>query len=95
MPTHSLIKLVPPIHLTKSTNFSSNILINNFNKLDIKSASKTICDLVHSNPQRKIVSDAGIYCIPCKNYKSKYIGETSTNLHGRLKEHKRDIRIVT
>ena len=34
-----------------------------------------------------------VYCIPCKNFKSKYIGETSRNLHGRLKEHKRDIRI--
>ena len=29
----------------------------------------------------------------CKNCKLKYIGETSRNLHVRLKEHKGDIRI--
>ena len=55
--------------------------------------SKTICDLVHSNPQRSISLDVGVYCIPCKNCKLKYIGETSRNLHARIKEHKRDIRI--
>ena len=31
--------------------------------------------------------------IPCKDCKLKCIGETSRNLHIRLKEHKRDIRI--
>ena len=36
---------------------------------------------------------AGVYCIPCKDCKLKYIGETSRKLHVRLKEHKRDIRI--
>ena len=38
-------------------------------------------------------SDAGVYCISCRNCKLKYIGETSWNLHLCLKEHKRDIRI--
>ena len=55
--------------------------------------SKTIRELVHSSPQRNIFSDGGVYCIPCKNCKLKYIGETSQNLHSRLQEHKRDIRI--
>ena len=52
-----------------------------------------ICELVHSNPQRDVFSDAGVYCIPCKNCILKYIGETSQNLHVRLKEQKRYIRI--
>ena len=52
-----------------------------------------IRELVLSSPQRSIFSDAGVYCIPCKDCKLKYIGETSRNLHVRLKEHKRDIRI--
>ena len=34
-----------------------------------------------------------LYIIYCKNCKLKYIGETSRNLHVRLKEPKRDIRI--
>ena len=49
-------------------------------------------ELVNSSPQHNISSD-GVYCIPCKNCKLKYIGETSRNLHIHLKEHKRDIRI--
>ena len=53
-----------------------------------------ICDLVHSSPQHSIFLDADIYCIPCKNCKLKYIGETSWNLHVRLKEHKKNIRIA-
>ena len=52
-----------------------------------------IHELVHSSPQRNIFSDAGVHCISCKDCKLKYIGETSWNLHVRLKEHKRDIRI--
>ena len=43
--------------------------------------------------QHKIISDAGVYCIPCRNCKSKYTGETTRNLHTHLKEHKRDIRV--
>ena len=39
------------------------------------------------------ILDAGVYCVPCKDCKLKYIGETSRNLHARLKEHRRDIRI--
>ena len=59
-------------------------MINNLNKLCIKSTSlpsKTIRHLVHSSPQRNEFSDAGVYCTPCKNYKLKYIGATSRNLH--------------
>ena len=69
---------------------------NNLNKLNIKTTSllsKTNHELVHTNPQRNIFSDAGVDCIPCKNCKLKYISETSQNLHVRLKEHKRHIRI--
>ena len=65
-------------------------------KLNIKTTSlhsKTIRELVHSSPQCNIFSDAGVYCIPCKDCKVKYIGETSRNLHVHLKEHRRDIRI--
>ena len=43
--------------------FSSNSIINELNKLDIKTASllsEMIWDLVHSSPQREIVSDACI-----------------------------------
>ena len=82
--------------ITLPTNSSTNIIINNLNKLDIKTASsssKTIRDLVHCSLQRNIISDASVYCIPCKNCKLKYMGETSRNLRVRLKEHKRDIRI--
>ena len=98
MPTHNLIKLVPPHHecITLPKNSSYNSIINNLNKLDIKTTSlpsKMICDLVHSGPHHNICSDAAVYCIPCKNYKLKYIGEKSRNLHVHLKEHKKDIRI--
>ena len=71
-------------------------MINNLNKVDFKttsSSSKTIRNLVYSSPQRNIFSDAGVYCILCKNCKLKYIGETFRNLHVSLKEHKRDIII--
>ena len=71
-------------------------IYNNLNKLNIKTTSlpsKTIRELVHSSPQRNIFSDAGVYFIPCKDCKLKYISETSRNLHIRLKEHKGDIRI--
>ena len=77
-------------------NNSTNIIINNLNKLDIKTASlpfKTICDLVHSSPQCNIVSDASVYWISCSNCKLKYIGKTSRNFQACLKEHKRDIRV--
>ena len=83
-------------YITLPNNSSSHSITNNLNKLNIKTTSlpsKTICELVHSSPQRNIFSDAGVYCIPCKDCKLKYIVETSLNLHIRLKEHKRDIRI--
>ena len=97
MPTHNLIKLVPPPHrfITLQNNPSSHSIINNLDKLNIKttsSPSKTTRKFVHYSLQRNIFSDTGIYCIPCKNCKLKYIGETSWNLHVCLKEHKRDIR---
>ena len=49
--------------------------------------------LVHSSPEHNIFSDPDVYHIPCKNCKLKYVDETSRNLHIRLKENKRDIRI--
>ena len=82
--------------ITWPNNSSSNSIINNLNKLDVKTTSlpsKMICDFVHSIPQRNIFSDAGVSCIPCKNRKLKYIGETSRKFHVLLKEHKRDMRI--
>ena len=87
---------LPHRFITLPNNSSSHSIINNLNKLNIKTTSllsKTICKLVHSSPQCNIFSDTSIYCIPCKNCKLKYIGETSWNLHVCLKEHKRDIRI--
>ena len=77
-------------------NSSSHIIINNLNKLNIKTTSlpyKMISKLVHSSPQHNIFSDTGVYCIPCKDCKLIYISETSRNLHVRLKELKRDMRI--
>ena len=58
-----------------------------------QASSQKFRQLIHYSPQRNIFSDASVYCIPCKDCKLKYIGETSRNLHIRLKEHKRDIRI--
>ena len=72
------------------------IYIYILNKLNIKTTSlpsRMICKLVHSSPQCNIFSDASVYCIQCKHCKLKYIGKTSQNLHVRLKEHKRNIRI--
>ena len=77
-------------------NSSAYSITNNLNKLNIKTTSlpsKTIRELVPSIPQRNIFSDTSVYCIPCKDCKLIYIGKTSRNLHVRLKEHKRDIRI--
>ena len=94
MPTQYLIKTSSP-H-PRYINSSSHSITNNLNKLNIKTTSlpsKAIRELVHSSPQRNIFSDAGVYCIPCKDCKLKYICETSRNLHVRLKEHKRDLRI--
>ena len=94
---NKLFKLVPCYtFITLLNNSSTNIIINNLNKLDIKInslPSKMICDLQHSSPQHNIFSNAGVYCIPCKNCKSKYIGEMYRNFHARMKEHKRDIRV--
>ena len=57
-------------------NSPANIIINNLSKHDIvtaTSSSETIRDLLHSSPQRNIVSDAGVYCILCRNSKSKLL----------------------
>ena len=86
----------PHRYITLPNNSSSHNITNNLNKLNIKTTSlpsKTIRELVHSSPQRNVFSDAGVYCIPCKDCKLKYIGEISRNLHVRLKEHKRDMWI--
>ena len=86
----------PHRFITLSNNSSAPSIINDLNKLNIKTTSlpsKTICELIHSNPQLNIFSDDGVYCIPCKDCKLKYIGETSRNYHVRLKKHKRDRRI--
>ena len=74
----------PHRFITLPNNLSSHSIINNLNKLNIKTTSlpsKTIRVLAHSSPQRNIFSDASVYCIPCKNCKLKYIGETSQNFH--------------
>ena len=74
--------------ITLPNNSSSHGMINNLNKLDIKTTSlpsKTIRELVHSSPQRNIFSNAGVYCITCKNCISKRISETSWNVQVRLK----------
>ena len=88
-------KTIPPHRYINLPNNTSHSTTNSLNKLNIKTTAlpfKIIHELIHSSPQRKIFYDAGVYCIPCKDCKLKYIGETSWNLHVRLKEHKRDIR---
>ena len=80
-------------YITLPYNSSSHSKTNNLNKLNIKTTSlpsKTIRELVHSSPQRNIFSDASIHYMPCKDCKLKYIGETSQNLHVRLKKHKKE-----
>ena len=97
MSTHSPIKcFLPHTHITFLNNSSTDIIGNNLNKLGIKTAtfsSKTIRNLLHLSPRCINVSDVGVYCIPRKNCKSKYIGKTSMNIHKRLNEHWRDIRV--
>ena len=96
MSTDPPMKQFPHTFITLLYDSSTNIIINNLNTLDIKTASsssKTIRNLLHSSPQRNIVTDDIVYCIPCRNCTLKYIGETSRNLHACLKEHKRDIRV--
>ena len=40
-----------------------------------------------------IKSNSGVYSIPCKECKLKYIHEMSRNIHKCPYEHKRDIRL--
>ena len=57
---------LPHAHITLPNSSFSNIIGNNLNKLDVKTAtlsSKTIHDLLHSSPQHDIISNAGVYCI--------------------------------
>ena len=46
--------------------------------------------LLTSSPQHNIIPDA---TISCENCKLKYLGETSRNIHKRIYEYKRDIRV--
>ena len=87
---------LPHTHITLPNNSFTNILGNDLNKLEIKTvllSFKTICEILHCSPRCNIVSDAGVYCIPSKNCKLTYIPETSSNIHKRSYEHRRDIRI--
>ena len=89
------IKL-PHKHIILLNNSSTNIIRNNLNKIGIKTVTfscKTIRDLLYSISRRDVISDAGLYCISCKNCKLKYIGETARNVQKRIFEHKRDIRL--
>ena len=52
-----------------------------------------IHNLLQSSLRRNIVSDTGVYRIPCKSCKLKYIGEASWNIHKHLNEYRRDIRV--
>ena len=78
---------LPYTQITLPHDSSTNIIENNLNKVCIKTvslSSKMIHDLLHSNSRRDIFSDAGVYCIPCKDCKLKYIGETARNIYKRL-----------
>ena len=52
-----------------------------------------ICDLQHSSPWHDIISDTGVYCIPCNDYNLKYIYKMLRNIHKHLYKHKRNIRV--
>ena len=54
-------------------------------------SSKTLHNLLHSRPCWNIRFDVGIYFIPCKDCKLKYIDETVRNFHKHM--NIRDIRL--
>ena len=91
------IKFTYELENNSTSPFLDILFIKNINKLEFKVYRKNghiHFYSRHNNTKRcNIFSDAGVYCIPCKNCKLKYIGETSRNFHVCLKEHKRDIRI--
>ena len=85
------------IHIILLNNFSFNIIGNNLNKLGIKTtvtlSLKKNRDLLYSSSQHDNIPDAYVYYIPCKDWKLKYIRETSRNIHKRLSEHRINIRV--
>ena len=59
----------PHKHIILPQNSSPNFIGNSLNKVCIKTvtlSSKTIRDLLHSSPRHDIISNVGVYCIPCK-----------------------------
>ena len=54
---------------------------------------KTIRDLLQSSSRCDMRSSACMYCIPGKDYRLKYTGETTKNLYKSIYEHKRNITL--
>ena len=52
-----------------------------------------IHNLLYSSPLCNIISDASVYCIPCKDCKFRYTGKTLRNIRKRLYEYRREIRV--
>ena len=80
----------PHAFITLPNNSSSNIIINNLNKLDIKIPSfpsKTIHDLVHSSLQRNKVSYVGVLCIPCHHHHHHHHVALSARISVTLSRH--------
>jgi len=66
----------------------------------IATASCTHCTLqkILVHPKDKIKDEGKtelIYCIPCKNCPSSYIGETGRKLGLRMKEHRKEVDLFT
>ena len=60
--------ILPHTHITFPNNSSINIKGNNLNKLGFKlSLSPLKRSVIKYNRHLDIISDAGIYCIPCKD----------------------------
>ena len=88
------MRLNSPVNIILLRNFSTNIIGKDFKIFGFKTVSistKTI-DLLHLNSRHDIISGVGVYCIPCKECKLKYIGEYTINVHKYIYEHIRDIR---
>ena len=100
MPAQLFYKTSPPqrIFIILPKNSYTKIIINNFNKFDIKTASlpsKTIRDFVHSNIQHKIVSDNAVYYIPFKNCKLNILLKRLGNFTFAWKNTKESLELVT